>query len=52
HGPLTGIGENRLFYEVVRLEPADCLMRRCLQLGPQTRQGEWQLAAMAEALAE
>ena len=49
---MTGIEENRLFYEVVRLEPADCLTRRFLQLGPQTREGELQLAAMAEALAE
>ena len=49
---MTGIEENRLFYEVVRLEPADCLMRRFLQLGPQTREVELHLAAIADALAE
>ncbi len=46
------IEENRLFDEVVRLEPAGRRMRRCLELGGQTREGEVNLAAMAQALAE
>lgn len=46
------IEENRLFDEAVRFDAAERLMRRCLELGGQTRDGELNLADLAEDLAD
>lgn len=43
--------EQRLFNEALRSDEAARLMARCLELGGQTREGEMDLAAMADDLA-